>query len=215
VATIASVPALVTLAALSKLVLAVLGPRWSDGSVAIKILCAVAVMQPILYFAGPLMQAVAKPHYLAIIEWIHAAMQAGALVLAGEWLRNKETSVQVAGMATARFAAVALLMIPIMYLLWHLIGLRLSSVARTVTPSLLSAAAAMLVAGVLGPRLQFLGHMPVRALAIEASAAGLAAIAVLLLADHGLRDEAGKLWKLVTGNRTASEPLKTSIESSR
>jgi O-antigen/teichoic acid export membrane protein len=187
-AAIVTIPALAGLAVISRRVLMAIGPKWIDGTDALRILCVVAAVQPILYFVGPLLQAKSKPHYLAIIEWTHAAIGAGSLVVAGALLKHSSTSVQVTGMAATRFVTAVLLLTPIIIWLFNQFAqVTVGAMLKVMAPSLLAAGATsgtvLLISH--SALLERLSIWP--ALIVEIAIGGLVASAMLLWLDKELR----------------------------
>ena len=110
---------------MSPLLVSALGPKWADTADALRILAVIMMVCPVSNFLGPLLQAVSKPHSLAVIEWAHAIISAGSLVVAGEVLKHSSTWGQVTGMAVTRILTTAMLMAPLVFwLLPKYVGLR-------------------------------------------------------------------------------------------
>ena len=105
-----TIPALAGLAVVSKYVLAAVGPQWVASTNALRILCVVGMVLPIAYFGGPLLQAKGKPHFVAFIVWVQAAITAGSLVMAGRLLKHSSVGVQVTGIAVAQLIMAALIL---------------------------------------------------------------------------------------------------------
>ena len=187
-ASIVTVPALAGLAVISRQVLTAIGPKWIDGTNGLRILCAVAAVTPILYFVGPLLQAKSKPHYLAIIEWAHAAIGAGSLVVAGALLKQSSTSVQVTGMAATRFVTAVLLLTPVIIWLFNRFAqVQADAMLKVMAPSLSAA-------GVMSGVVLLISHSALfeklslwPALIVEIAIGGLVASAMLLWLDKELR----------------------------
>ncbi len=140
VASILSIPALLGLAVISKPLLSVLGPKWAGASTAMTILCFSAMIQPVALFTAPLLQAVSKTHFLAMIEWGNAGLLAGSIALAGELLKHRDIQGQVTGIAATRLLTVLLVFLP--FIIWvfrHFAGVRFPSILRVMLPSILSA----------------------------------------------------------------------------
>jgi O-antigen/teichoic acid export membrane protein len=135
-----TIPTLAGLAVVSRLVLAAVGPQWVDANTALKICCLVAMVMPIAYFGGPLLQAKGKPHFVALIVWIQAALTVGSLVIAGRILEHSAVRFQVTGIATAHFITAALIPLPVAFWIFRRFAdVRLPAILKTTAPSLLSA----------------------------------------------------------------------------
>jgi O-antigen/teichoic acid export membrane protein len=187
-AAIVTIPALAGLAVVSRKVLTAVGPKWVDGTDALRILCVVAAAQPILYFVGPLLQAKGKPHYLAVLTWANAAICAGSLAVAGVLLRHASIPTQVTGMAATRFVTGVLLLTPIVIAFFNwLAQVRVGAMLKVMAPSLLSA-------GVMSAVVLLISHSALferlsiwPALIVEIAIGGLVASAMLLWLDKELR----------------------------
>ncbi len=192
-AAIVTVPALGGVFAISSPLMLAIGPKWADAAGALKILCIVAIAQPVLYFVGPLLQALSKPHVLAVIEWIHAAIGAGSLAVAGELLKDKSSLLQVNGIAVTRFATTVLLLTPaIVWAFRHFAGVRFGSLARTIAPSFLTGGVTGLVVLVTSSVL-FHPMKPWPALVSEIVLGVFISSGMLLLLERGLRRTASQL----------------------
>ncbi len=185
---ILTIPALAGLAVMSPLLVSALGPKWADTADALRILAVIMMVCPVSNFLGPLLQAVSKPHSLAVIEWAHAIISAGSLVVAGEVLKHSSTWGQVTGMAVTRILTTAMLMAPLVFwLLPKYVGLRPSSIAKTMMPSLCAGAGTALAAYLACSftASHILPRWPSIAMVILVG--GLAGSAILLSLDHNLR----------------------------
>jgi teichuronic acid exporter len=137
---IITIPALIGMAVTSKTIMSIIGPAWAGASTALVILCVVGIAQSVSYFVGPILQALGKPHYLAVLEWTHALVSAGLLALAAAVLRNKSTSAQVTGIAATRSITVIIFLTPVVFAcLRKYVGVRMGSIVRAIGPSLASA----------------------------------------------------------------------------
>jgi hypothetical protein len=153
------------------------------------ILCVAAIAQPIFFFAGPLLQAISKPHYLAIIEWGNSAVIAGSIAVAGELLKHQSFRGQVAGIAVARFLASTVLLLPfIVWVFKRFAGVRLSSMFKVMTPSLASSAIMAVVVVAVASFAQGRVSRPWVTIAFEIVFGAVTAAGVLLWADGDLRE---------------------------
>jgi O-antigen/teichoic acid export membrane protein len=183
-----TVPALLVLAACSEQLLALLGEEWVPGADALKLLCIVGIAKGLVFFTGPLLFAVARPRFRAIMLWILAVLSAVTVVGVGTALADSSTGDQLFGMALSRAALFVAVFVPVnMVIIWRLTGLSL----RDLSPSLpgpilagivpLAAVAAISQTGVL----DLLAPLP--AFALVGSVAVGTSVAVLLLVEPQAR----------------------------
>jgi PST family polysaccharide transporter len=189
VSSIVTIPALVGIAAISKWLMLAMGPKWVDASTGVVILCVVGILQQPVYFVGTFLQAIAKPHYLAVIEWAHAAVSAGSLLAASILLKDQVVSVQVTGIAITRLITTVLFLLPLLiYVLRKYARITVSAAMQVMRPSLLAATATGL-AVVLITLAGLLQNFKLwTAIAIQVALGGAAGVAVLLWLDNALRN---------------------------
>jgi O-antigen/teichoic acid export membrane protein len=84
--------------------MAVIGEEWAAAAAPLSVLCIAGAVTVLTMFAGPVAMAVGKPHVLAIVMWVSAAISAVSLVIAGFLLMEATVEVQVLGMAVAKVA---------------------------------------------------------------------------------------------------------------
>ena len=110
---ILTVPAMAVLAACSDFIMAVMGPEWEPAADVLKLLALVGIGKAIVFFTGPLLFAVARPHLRAVMLWILAALSAGIVVLVGWLLTDSSSRDQAFGMAVSRAAFFLAIVIPV------------------------------------------------------------------------------------------------------
>ena len=69
-----TLPMLSVMAAVSSVLMATLGPKWTPASNALKVLCVTGMCAVLSSFTGPMLQAVSKPHYVAGLVWARVAL---------------------------------------------------------------------------------------------------------------------------------------------
>jgi PST family polysaccharide transporter len=99
-----ALPLLAIVAGASELLMAVIGEEWAAAAAPLSVLCIAGAVTVLTMFAGPVAMAVGKPHVLAIVMWVSAAISAVSLVIAGFLLMEATVEVQVLGMAVAKVA---------------------------------------------------------------------------------------------------------------
>jgi O-antigen/teichoic acid export membrane protein len=140
---IATVPALVGLAAASDPLMRVLGKDWSQSADVLKVLAMFGVIMTFQYLIGPLLQAVSKPHYAAAMVWGHGVISVVGLIAAAIFLKHSTIRQQVLGIAVFRVAVAILFFVPvILYVLRRVCQISLMQFVRIVMPSFAASGAA-------------------------------------------------------------------------
>jgi O-antigen/teichoic acid export membrane protein len=176
-----TVPAMAVLAACSDFLMGLMGDQWAPAADVLKILALVSIGKALVFFTGPLLFAVGRPHFRAIMLWALAAVSAGIVLLVGRLLTDEASREQALGMAASRAAYFLAIVIPVnVAVIWWVTGLRPRSFLPWLPGPLLSGAAA--IAAVAALELTgVLGRLPdAAALAVAGAAAFSAAGAVLL-----------------------------------
>lgn len=137
-------PVLAGVAAVSPLLLALLGAKWGPATPVVRILCAGGIFSSLSFFTGPLLQALARVRFAATLEWGRTLISLSVLTAAGFYARALDTVPQIMVMATVRSALSVVLVAPLF------VGLLLSITHATVrdffhaiAPAVFSAAAGM------------------------------------------------------------------------
>jgi O-antigen/teichoic acid export membrane protein len=110
---ILTVPPMAVLAACSGFLMAVMGPEWEPAADVLKLLTLVGIGKAIVFFTGPLLFAVARPHLRAVMLWVLAALSAGIVLLVGWLLTDSSSREQAVGMAVSRAAFFVAIVIPV------------------------------------------------------------------------------------------------------
>jgi PST family polysaccharide transporter len=188
VAVLATVPAMLVLAACGDYVLAVFGEEWEMGGAALKLLAIVGIAKAVVFFTGPLLFALARPGFRAMMVWALAGLSAAAVVLVAAPLQDQPESDQLLGMAASRAALFVLVVIPVnLAIISRFTGLTFRQILRG-TPAPL--VAGLLAVGVVAG-LQALGLLdsvaPVLALVITLGLSSAITLGVLMLIDGSAR----------------------------
>jgi O-antigen/teichoic acid export membrane protein len=183
-----TLPALGGLAAVSGPLMAVIGQQWVLSSDVLKILCVTGMISVLGFFTGPLLQALNRPHHLAVLEWTKAILGASVLVIAALLVRHRSIAWDIAGIAWARFTTTAVIMAPV-FLFWLI---RLSKISardlfKSLMPSLAATAIAVGAVSIVQLSGLFLDRKPIIALIAEILAGATCGLTVLLYLDHQLR----------------------------
>jgi O-antigen/teichoic acid export membrane protein len=183
-----TLPALSGMAVVSGALMAALGPKWLPASDALKVLCVMGMCTVFACFTGPMLQALSRPHHLALLEWARVAVGTALLIVAGLLLRNSSVSRQLMGIALARTVTMIFLVMPIfLYILMRLCGISLRDITSAAMPS--AVASISTVGAVVMFQLTgwLAGGKPLILLIAEIGVGGIAGISVLLALDAHLR----------------------------
>ena len=200
-----TLPALAGLAAVSGPLMATIGPQWIPAANVLRVLCVVGMFLMFAYFTGPLMQALSRPHELAMLEWARTAVGIVFLLAAGLIVRGSPLSAQIMGVALARFLSVALVVAPVfLFIFMRLCGISFSDLAASVAPSAASSA------GVVGAVFVYHHYLSRLAagrqqvlLAEEILVGGIVGLALLLRLDSQLRSFVFSIIQKAPGLRAA------------
>lgn len=203
-----TIPALAGLAAVSSPLMATLGSKWLPAADVLKILSVLGMSAVFAYFTGPLLQALARPHHLAVLEWARSAVGVAFLAMAGYLVRGGTLTQQITGLALARFVPGVLLVMPVfLYILMHLAKISFRDLAASVAPS--AAASAGLVIAIVAFR--YCGWpanaKPSVILVAELLLGGTVGLTLLFLLDKQLRSAISKLHHRMFGNLPVSKEL--------
>jgi len=113
VAAMTAVPALLVLVACSEPLLRAMGEEWVIGATALKLLAIAGIAKALVFFTGPLLFALAKARFRAIMLWSLALATAAAVVGAGMALRGDPDDAQLLGMSAARLAVLFAIAVPL------------------------------------------------------------------------------------------------------
>jgi len=183
-----TLPALGGLAVVSTPLMATIGANWIPAAGVLKVLCMLGVAMVFAYFTGPLLQALSRPHELAILEWARMAIGTAVLVSAGFIVRSGSIGSQIMGIALARFVTGVFLIAPVfVYILMRLCGISFREFASSVAPSAM-ATASVVVSVVLFDSSGWLRTgRPLYLLMVEVAIGGVVGMSTLLSLETQLR----------------------------
>ncbi|MGH9227706.1 MAG: lipopolysaccharide biosynthesis protein [Acidimicrobiales bacterium] len=193
-----TLPALGVLAGCAHPILRLFGPEWVGASGALQILCLVAGVKALTLVATAGIQGIGRPHVLAVLSWVAAALSAGALVAAGVALQGAAVADQVLGMAMSRAVVYLALIGPIEVVVLHrCCALTPRSLLGAIRePALIGIAAAL--AGVLWTGVGLPGSWPpAAALAATAAVTGSLTVGLLALVNWQALVSAGRTVRRV------------------
>jgi len=184
---IVTLPVLSGMAAVSRPLMATLGPKWIPAADALRILCLIGMSIVFSCFTGPLLQALSRPHHLAALEWARMTLGTALVVVAGLLVRNSTIDRQLMGIALARCATMTCLVAPIfLSILMRLGKISFRDLTSAVAPSLvasLSTVAAVVLFQVSG---WLAGGKPLILLIAQTAVGGFTGLTVLLILDSQL-----------------------------
>jgi PST family polysaccharide transporter len=191
-----TVPTLLVVAACSEHVLAVVGTEWVVGATALKLLAVVGIIKGFVFFAGPLLFAVARPRLRAIVLWSLALVSAGMVVAAGVVFEDASDTDQLLGMSSARALTFLIAFLPVnLFIICRISGLKLRSILPWLPAPFGSGAAALCVGAVLDASSLLHGMAPVPALVVAAAPTITAATVTFLALDADLRHQLSALLR--------------------
>jgi PST family polysaccharide transporter len=184
-----TLPALAGLAAVSGPLMATLGSQWVPASGVLKILCILGMSLMFAYFTGPLLQALGKPHKLALLEWVRMFIGVGFLAVAGFLIRKGPPEWHLMGIAMARFIPAVFIITPaFLYILMKICRISLRDLMLAVTPSAAASAAAFIAVMLFQSTGAYENSKPIFLLISEVVVGAIAGIVVLFALDKQLRD---------------------------
>ena len=134
--------AMAGLFAVSDTAMSVMGPKWVLASGVLEILSLLGMFTLFTIFTGPLLQALSRPHHLAVLEWSRTIIGSTILLVAGLWVRQSAVQTQVDAIALARFATGVLVVTPVFgYLLVRLGRISIRELLASIAPSFMAAVA--------------------------------------------------------------------------
>lgn len=198
-----TLPAMAVMAACSGFLMELMGEEWEPAADVLKLLALVGVGKALVFFTGPLLFAVGRPHFRAIMLWALAAASAGIVVLVGWLLTDDSSRDQALGMATSRAAYFLAIVIPVnVAVACWITGLRPRSFLPWLPAPVLSGAAAV-AAVVLLDLTGLLDRLPdLAALLVAGIVASLAAAGVLLALEPQARSLVGPVYRKLRRRET-------------
>lgn len=173
-------PALAVLATARTEVVALLGERWQAAGPLLPWLCFAGGVRAVTLLTGSLMQAVGRPHALALLIWAHAVPSALLVWGVATLLQDLESGTQAAGIAASRAFLFGLVFLPVH---WFVVGRILPRARRAAVIAPALAASLVGAAGVVAVQTVAPAGVPetARSLVTLAVGAGVAMLALLAL----------------------------------
>jgi O-antigen/teichoic acid export membrane protein len=191
-----TLPAMAGLAVVAGPLMATIGSQWTPAADVLTILCILGVILIFAFFTGPLLQALGKPHHLALLEWARALLGVALLLVSGFAVRHSSLQWQLIGITLSRFVLGAIFVTPVfLYILMRLADISLREFSVAVIPS--SIAAVSVVVSVLSFRATGLlsSAKPAIVLVAEVALGATVGLPVLLRLDGQLRRTLASLYR--------------------
>jgi len=185
-----SVPVLLLVLACADEIVGVLGSKWDKSAIALEFLCLVGIGKAIGFFAGPVLFAVGRPRFRAVMLWVLAAVSTLSVLGAGRLLRNSSADHQILGMSGTRALLFLGVLVPVnLAIVSWTTGLRLRVLLPALPAPLLAGGSAVAVAFGLR-QLGVSDRLPdVAALIVVGGVSALTAAVVLLTLERDLRGQ--------------------------
>jgi len=205
---VGTLPALAGLAAVSGTLMAALGPQWTPAAGVLKILSVLGMFFIFAFFTGPLLQALAMPRQLALLEWARVGAGVVILVIAGLIVRNHSISSQLLGIALARFVTVTFLITPVfVIILMRLSKVSFAELVELVAPAAIASASVVISVTLFHLTGWLSSGRPIFLLVAEALIGAVTGLTVLFWLDVQLRMWAAQLLERILGYKLVSKEL--------
>lgn len=203
-----TLPALAGLGVVSVPLMATIGANWGPAANVLRVLSLLGMVLVFTFYTGPLLQALSRPHHLAMLEWLRAALGTSLLVAAGFLVRSSPVGGQILGIAGARFVTGAFFVTPVyVYMLMRLSGISLRDLAAALAPSVLASVGvvgAVMLSQAIGLTA---GQRPVVLLIAESAIGGITGLTILFGFEVQLRRYVGGVLLNNFRRRVASDGL--------
>jgi teichuronic acid exporter len=194
-----AVPALLLVVATSDQLVALLGNEWEDAAVPLQLLALAGIGKAVGLFTGPVLFAVSKPRFRAVMLWLIAGLSTAVAVAVGDALRGDSVKTQVFGMSASRAVLFVIVLLPVYVAIIHrFTGVSVRKFLRDVPGPAVSGLAAVAVVFALEESGAIDGLSPVPALVVAGGAALVTTGSLLVLLDRTARKYArrlaGRIW---------------------
>ena len=193
-----AVPVLLVVVATSYELVALLGEEWEDAAVPLQLLCLAGIGKAVGLFTGPVMFAVSRPRFRAVMLWIIAGVSVAVAVVVGDALRADPVETQVFGMSASRAVLFLVVLLPIYVAIIHrFTGVSVRKFLRDVPGPTVSGLAAVAAVFALRESGAIDGLSPLPALLVAGSVALVTTGGLLVLLDRTARRYARRLARRV------------------
>jgi PST family polysaccharide transporter len=194
-----AVPALLVVVATSPELVALLGEEWEQAAVPLQLLCLAGIGKAVGLFTGPVLFAVSRPRFRAVMLWLIAGVSTAVAVVVGDVLSGDSVETQVVGMSASRAVLFLIVLLPVYVAIIHrFAGVSVRSFLRDVPAPALSGLGAVVAAFVVRESGAIDGLSPFPAVLVTGSVALLTTGGLLVLLDDSARRYArtlaGRVW---------------------
>ncbi|HEU4450251.1 MAG TPA: lipopolysaccharide biosynthesis protein [Gaiellaceae bacterium] len=204
---VAAVPALLVLAACGDFLLGVMGSEWSSGVDALKLLAVAGIGKAVISFTGPLLFAVGRPAFRAVMLWLLGAASAAAVAVVAGLLETASDERQIFGVAASRAVLFVLVFVPVnLIIVRWLTGFGFREFARMAAAPTAAGVAAIAVVLLLRETTAIESAPPIAGLAVAAVLAVATAVGTLLALDARAREYARRLRRGLASSYRPSAP---------
>jgi O-antigen/teichoic acid export membrane protein len=194
-----AVPALLVVVATSPELVALLGEEWERAAVPLQLLCLAGIGKAVGLFTGPVLFAVSRPRFRAVMLWLIAGVSTAVAVVVGDVLSGDSVETQVVGMSASRAVLFLIVLLPVYVAIIHrFAGVSVRSFLRDVPAPALSGLGAVVAAFVVRESGAIDGLSPFPAVLVTGSVALLTTGGLLVLLDDSARRYArtlaGRVW---------------------
>jgi O-antigen/teichoic acid export membrane protein len=199
VTAVIAVPALLVVVATSPELVALLGEEWERAAVPLQLLCLAGIGKAVGLFTGPVLFAVSRPRFRAVMLWLIAGLSTAVAVVVGDALSEDSVETQVVGMSASRAVLFLIVLLPVYVAIIHrFTGVSVRSFLRDVPAPALSGLGAVVAAFVVRESGAIDGLSPFPAFLVTGSVALLTTGGLLVLLDDSARRYArtlaGRVW---------------------
>jgi len=193
-----AVPGLLVVLATSNELVAVLGDEWEEAAVPLELLCLAGLGKAVGLLTGPVLFAVSRPRFRAVMLWAIAGVSTVAVLVVGQLLRSAGVEEQVVGMSLSRALLFLILLLPVnLAIIQHFTGLEARVVLRYLPAPFLSGLAGVAVVFAVRASGALDSFSPFPALIVTAALASLTTGSLLIALDETARRYARRLAGLV------------------
>jgi PST family polysaccharide transporter len=210
---LATVPPLFVLAACSDQLMLFIGEQWEEAGAPLKLLAIVGMAKAFVFFTGPLLFAVSRPTFRAVMLWVFAGASVLVAAIAGVLLKDSSLADQVLGMSASRAALFVLVFVPVNWVIVsRLTGLRLADVLPSLPGPFASGLAALAAVAVLEATGLVDGLRPFTALVVVGAASVAAAAVTLVVVDPDARRRSRAVLAAIAGRAGGGEALPPTVD---
>ncbi len=210
-----TIPAMAILALSSDELMSMLGRQWEPASAVLKIVVFMGMAKALTVFSGPLLLAKGYAKILAALTWVLALVFTGLIAGCGVAFKDASVETQIIAVAVARTGAYLLLGgLVRLLIIRFLCKLSFGSIARAVLPSVIAAIGAAVISVLI---LEFVVRSTtpaITAFALVVGPAGIVAVALLAIFDHGVREVVFRplRWKPKRSSDVTQQALHSQVD---